>query len=58
MLNNSSRYAIRAVSYLGSPLNQNKKTGIRQMAGDLNIPGPFLGKILQRLVREKNTKIK
>jgi Rrf2 family transcriptional regulator, iron-sulfur cluster assembly transcription factor len=53
MLNNSSRYAIRAVNYLGSPLNQNKKTGIRQMASDLNIPGPFLGKILQRLVREK-----
>ncbi len=53
MLNSSSRYAIRAVTYLGARSNPSQKTGIKPMAAELQIPEPFLGKILQHLVREK-----
>jgi Rrf2 family protein len=53
MLSNSCRYGIRAVIYLAS-LPQNKgKTGIKQISKDLNLPTPFLAKILQQLARHK-----
>jgi len=53
MLSNSCRYGIRAVIYLAS-LPQNKgKTGIKQISRDLNLPSPFLAKILQLLARQK-----
>lgn len=52
MLSNSSKYAIRAIIYLA--LNENQdKIGIKQIAGSLDIPSPFLGKILQSLVKHK-----
>lgn len=39
--------------YLAS-LPQNKgKTGIKQISRDLNLPSPFLAKILQQLARQK-----
>jgi Rrf2 family protein len=52
MLSNSSKYAIRALIYLA--LNENgNKIGIKKIAKDLDIPSPFLGKILQSLVKYK-----
>jgi Rrf2 family protein len=51
MLSNTSKYAIRAVIYLALYSTKEKKAGIREIAGQLDIPSPFLGKILQLLAR-------
>jgi len=53
MLSNSCRYGIRAVIYLaGKPLGK-AKTGIKQISKDLDLPTPFLAKILQQLAKQK-----
>ena len=53
MLSNTSKYAIRAVIYLTLYAGEEKKIGIKQISKDLNIPTPFLGKILQTLAKHK-----
>lgn len=53
MLSNTSKYAIRAVIYLAVNATDEKKIGIKKIAEALEIPSPFLGKILQVLVRKK-----
>lgn len=53
MLSNTSKYAIRAVIYLALNGNRDSKIGIKQIAQDLEIPTPFLGKILQSLAKHK-----
>jgi Rrf2 family protein len=53
MLSNTSKYAIRAVIYLALHAGEDKKIGIKQISKDLNIPTPFLGKILQTLAKQK-----
>ncbi len=53
MLSNSSRYGIRAVIYLASRPESNHVTGITTISKDLNLPTPFLAKILQQLARHK-----
>ena len=53
MLSNTSKYAIRAVIYLAVYATDDKRIGIKKIAEALNIPSPFLGKILQVLVRRK-----
>jgi len=53
MFSNTCKYAIRAVIYLATRENIKEKIGIKKIADDLNLPSPFLGKILQNLVRAK-----
>ncbi len=53
MLSNTSRYAIRAVIFLEIYASPEKKIGIREISGELGIPMPFLGKILQTLAKKK-----
>jgi len=53
MLSNTSKYAIRALIYLELYSSYEKKKGIKKIAGELDIPSPFLGKILQVLVKHK-----
>jgi len=53
ILSNTCKYAIRACIYLALNGGEEKKIGIKKIADDLNIPTPFLGKILQNLVRHK-----
>lgn len=53
MLSNSCRYGIRAVIYLASLPKESGKTGIKQIANNLNLPTPYLGKILQELAKKK-----
>lgn len=53
MLSNTCKYAIRAVIYLGFQANDDKKIGIKQISKELDIPTPFLGKILQSLAKSK-----
>jgi len=53
MLSNTCKYAIRAVIYLALNAGEENKIGIRMISKDLNIPTPFLGKILQTLAKHK-----
>lgn len=53
MLSNTSKYAIRSLIYLANFSNPDKKIGIKKISEDLDMPSPFLGKILQSLAREK-----
>ncbi len=53
MLSNTCKYALRALIYLGKFSEEDKKIGIKRIANDLDIPTPFLGKILQNLVKQK-----
>lgn len=53
MLSNTSKYAIRAVIYLAANAKPERKIGIKKISEDLDIPSPFLGKILQNLAKHK-----
>ena len=53
MLSNTCKYAVRALIYLGKYSADGTKIGIKKISSDLSIPTPFLGKILQNLVRQK-----
>lgn len=53
MLSNSCKYGIRAVIYIANQPHGNAKTGIKQISKDLNLPTPFLAKILQQLAKQK-----
>jgi len=52
MLSNTSKYAIRAVIYLAVYSSSEKKLGIKEISGALDMPTPFLGKILQVLAKQ------
>ncbi len=52
MLSNTSKYAIRATIYLALYSSAEKKVGIKEISSTLEIPMPFLGKILQILAKQ------
>lgn len=53
MLSNTCKYAIRGVIYLALNGKDDKKIGLREVSKELDIPSPFLGKILQILAKNK-----
>ncbi|NQU85322.1 MAG: Rrf2 family transcriptional regulator [Mariniphaga sp.] len=53
MLSNTCKYALRALIYLGKFSEDGKKIGIKKISEDLDLSSPFLGKILQFLVKQK-----
>lgn len=53
MISNTSKYAIRALIFLELYSTFDKKLGIKNIARELEIPSPFLGKILQELVKRQ-----
>jgi Rrf2 family iron-sulfur cluster assembly transcriptional regulator len=53
MLSSSSKYGIRAVTYIASQSDVSKKIGIKKISEDLGLPTPFLAKILQLLAKQK-----
>ena len=53
MLSNTCKYAVRALIYLGKYSEDGTKIGIKKISADLLITTPFLGKILQNLVKQK-----
>lgn len=52
-MSNTGKYAIRAMIYLAIHAGEPGKTGIKKISSELDIPGPFLAKILQVLVKHK-----
>jgi Rrf2 family protein len=53
MLSNTCKYALRALIYLGNQTKSEKRIGIKKITDDLKLSSPFLGKILQNLVKQK-----
>jgi len=53
MLSNTCKYALRALIYLGKYSAEDKRIGIKKISEDLGLSSPFLGKILQNLVKQK-----
>ncbi len=53
MLSNTTKYAVRATIYIAQKSLNNEKIGIKKITDELDIPAPFLGKILQNLVKKK-----
>jgi len=53
MLSNTCKYALRATIYIALNSKDNKKVGLKKISDNLNIPAPFLGKILQTLAKHK-----
>ncbi len=52
MLSKTAEYALRAIVFLAMRQESGKKTGIKELALQLELPSPFLGKIMQDLVRK------
>lgn len=50
MLSQKCKYALRTILHLAVQKNPSQKKSIKDLAEDLKIPTPFLGKILQELV--------
>lgn len=53
MLSHTCKYAIRTLIYLELYSTREKKVGIKEIARELDLPSPFLGKILQVLVKHE-----
>jgi len=53
MLSNTCKYALRALIYLGKFSTDDKRIGIKKISEDLELSSPFLGKILQNMVKQK-----
>ncbi|MCL6266292.1 RrF2 family transcriptional regulator [Flagellimonas myxillae] len=51
MLSNASKYAIRAILYLGMETKRKEKMGVKIIAEALDTPQPFLAKLLQQLAK-------
>jgi len=53
MLSNQSKYAIRAVLYLAIYSSNSNRFSSKKVAEIINVPGPFLAKIFQKLSKVK-----
>ncbi len=53
MISNTCKYAVRSVIYLAIYSKNNEKIGIKKISEELDLPGPFLGKIMQTLAKNK-----
>ena len=53
MLSNSSKYGIRAMAYLARHQDEKTSFGIKEISQELDLPTPYLAKIMQLLVRHR-----
>ena len=53
MLSNACKYAIRAVIYLALNSDVNNKLGAKKIARELEVPPPFLAKLLRKLSTDR-----
>lgn len=52
MLSNASKYAINAVLFLALDAHKERKVGAKEIAVSIDVPIPFLSKLLQDLSRK------
>lgn len=53
MLSKSAKYAIRAVEFLVENQDEDRNFGVKEISRNIEVPTPFLSKILQQLSRER-----
>lgn len=53
MLSNSCKYGIRAITYIASRPGGSGNIGLKEISNSLDLPTPFLAKILQMLAKQK-----
>ena len=53
MLSNACKYAIRSILYLGIQTDDKNKVNVKKIAEELEVPQPFLAKLLQQLTKSK-----
>ncbi len=53
MLSNACKYAIRSMLYLGIQTDDKNKVNVKKIAEELEVPQPFLAKLLQQLTKNK-----
>jgi len=53
MLSNTCKYGLRATIYIALKSENDERIGLKKISDELNIPAPFLGKILQNLAKHK-----
>lgn len=53
MFSKSCQYAIRAVLYLAEKGKDGQCVGVKEIAESLEVPGPFLAKLLQQLSKNQ-----
>lgn len=53
MLSSTCKYGIRAIIYIAGNSKGGEKVGIKTISKDLELPMPFLAKILQQLVKKR-----
>jgi len=53
MLTKAAKYAIRATTYLAVNSESENKVNVKNIAKDIEVPLPFLAKILQQLTKAK-----
>jgi Rrf2 family iron-sulfur cluster assembly transcriptional regulator len=53
MLSNSAKYALKAVLFLAVNSNENKKIMIKDIAKPINVPQPYIAKLLQELSKKQ-----
>ena len=53
MFSNSSKYALKAVLYLALFSSEKKKIMVKDLSKPINVPQPYIAKLLQELSREK-----
>ena len=53
MLSNTCKYGLRATIFIALKSENGAKIGLKTISDNLDIPSPFLGKILQNLAKHK-----
>ena len=53
MLSKSCVYSLRSIIFIGHNASEQLKVGIKEVAKELELPEPYLGKILQQLTKHK-----
>ncbi len=53
MLSKACVYSLRAVIFVSKNANREAKIGVKEIAKELDLPTPYLGKILQQLTKNK-----
>ncbi len=49
MLTKAGQYAVRSTLFLAAHSNKDKRVNVKQIAKELDVPSPFLAKLLQQL---------
>ncbi|MCB0635118.1 MAG: Rrf2 family transcriptional regulator [Lewinella sp.] len=53
MFSQACKYAMRAMLYLSEHASAERKMGVKELSDELDIPQPYLAKVLQNLARQR-----